>query len=300
MSHSTIQAPFPYFGGKSKVANEVWRRFGQVQNYVEPFCGSAAVLLANPVRCTETINDKSGLVANFWRSVKLDPSAVAEYADKMVSETDLVAVNNHLRKIDISERLFESPSWYDAGLAGWWLWGMCCWIGKGFGVANARMLPHLGDSGKGINRKLPHLGDSGRGSFIQEWMHKLSNRLRDVRVCCGDWTRVLGPSVTTKHGLTAVFLDPPYNLNEHAVNYGESDCVFADVCKWATDNGGSPLYRIAVCGYAGTWEPPQSWAEFRWKTTGGYGSQSDGRGRDNAKREMIWFSPHCQNDGELF
>jgi DNA adenine methylase len=43
-----LKAPFPYFGGKSRVAAEVWRRFGDVPNYVEPFFGSGAVLLARP------------------------------------------------------------------------------------------------------------------------------------------------------------------------------------------------------------------------------------------------------------
>jgi DNA adenine methylase len=43
-----LQAPFPYFGGKSRVAEIVWARFGDVDNYVEPFFGSGAVLLARP------------------------------------------------------------------------------------------------------------------------------------------------------------------------------------------------------------------------------------------------------------
>ncbi len=43
-----LKAPFPYFGGKSRVADEVWRRFGNPKTYVEPFCGSCAVLLARP------------------------------------------------------------------------------------------------------------------------------------------------------------------------------------------------------------------------------------------------------------
>jgi DNA adenine methylase len=43
-----LKAPFPYFGGKSKIAGAVWQRFGDVQNYVEPFCGSATMLLARP------------------------------------------------------------------------------------------------------------------------------------------------------------------------------------------------------------------------------------------------------------
>jgi hypothetical protein len=43
-----IDAPFPWFGGKRKVAAEVWARFGAVENYVEPFFGSGAVLLGRP------------------------------------------------------------------------------------------------------------------------------------------------------------------------------------------------------------------------------------------------------------
>ena len=41
-----LKAPFPWFGGKSRVADIVWDRFGKVDNYVEPFFGSGAVLLA--------------------------------------------------------------------------------------------------------------------------------------------------------------------------------------------------------------------------------------------------------------
>ena len=41
-------APFPWFGGKSRVAADVWARFGETPNYVEPFAGSMAVLLGRP------------------------------------------------------------------------------------------------------------------------------------------------------------------------------------------------------------------------------------------------------------
>ena len=43
-----LRAPFPWFGGKSRVAAVVWRAFGDVPNYVEPFAGSLAVLLGRP------------------------------------------------------------------------------------------------------------------------------------------------------------------------------------------------------------------------------------------------------------
>jgi site-specific DNA-adenine methylase len=70
-----LKAPFPYFGGKSRVAAKIWTRFGDVQNYVEPFFGSGAVLLARPTPFTgpETVNDADGFLVNFWRSIKFAP-----------------------------------------------------------------------------------------------------------------------------------------------------------------------------------------------------------------------------------
>jgi site-specific DNA-adenine methylase len=67
----TLLSPFPYFGGKRSVAADVWTRLGSPAQYIEPFCGSAAVLLAAPKPASlEVINDASGFIANFWRAVK--------------------------------------------------------------------------------------------------------------------------------------------------------------------------------------------------------------------------------------
>ena len=65
-----LDAPFPYFGGKSGACGKVWAAFGEVDNYVEPFCGSAAMLLGAPDgKRVETINDLDGFVSNFWRAL---------------------------------------------------------------------------------------------------------------------------------------------------------------------------------------------------------------------------------------
>lgn len=72
-----MKAPFPWFGGKSRAAHLVWDRFGNVPNYVEPFAGSLAVLLARPHEpAIETVNDLDCFIANFWRAAKSDPEAV--------------------------------------------------------------------------------------------------------------------------------------------------------------------------------------------------------------------------------
>ena len=341
-----MKAPYPYFGAKSRVAAEVWERFGDVPNTVEPFAGSAAVLLARPPEHEggiETINDKDGMVSNFWRAVKCAPDEVAHWADWPVNENDLSARHAWLvgQRDALTVRLEGDPDFYDAKVAGWWLWGICIWIGSGWcagvgpwhavdgelvstrddgsgtwrkrphlgsaGMGINRQLPHLG-GGRGINRKIPHLGGAGMGinrkidgdgceawsEHLRHMMRELADRLRRVRVCSGDWTRVLGPSPTESLGITGVFLDPPYAHAERDANIYHTEMECADeVRDWAVAHGDSPLYRIALCGYEGEHAMPESWTAHAWKASGGYGSQSDARGRDNAAREVVWFSPHC-------
>lgn len=305
---STLKAPFPWFGGKSRVAQEVWDRFGNVPNYVEPFAGSLAVLLGRPFDSgTETVNDKDAYLVNFWRSIQWAPEETARWADWPVSEADLLARHNWL--VSVGQKRLEllrlDPDFYDAKVAGWWVWGLCSWIGSGWCVQRGdghqpEQLPHLGNAGRGINRKLPHLGDAGMGGQIREYFQALSERLRDVRICCGEWDRVLGDSVTIKHGVTGVFLDPPYSADEHSVTYSADSDVAAQVRAWAIENGSNPALRIALCGYDGEHEFPADWSCLAWKARGGYGSQGDGRGRENAARERIWFSPHCVKPMSLF
>jgi hypothetical protein len=124
----------------------------------------------------------------------------------------------------------------------------------------------------------------------------LQARLRSVRVCCGDWSRVCGPTPTFHNGLTGVLLDPPYadTADRDASLYREDSLSVAhDVRKWAIENGDNPLMRIALCGYEGEHDMPPSWECVAWKAKGGYGGQSKDHDNPNAKRERIWFSPHC-------
>ena len=176
-NRKTLQAPFPYFGGKSRIAHEVWRRFGAVRNFVEPFLGSAAMLLARPQPFdgSETVNDFDGMVANFWRVVAAKPDEVAFHADWPVFENDLHARHVWLvgQKESLQSRLEGDPDFFDTRIAGWWCWGTCCWIGSGFcsgrgpwqvqEVDGVPQLVHIGDAGRGVNRQLVHLGDAGQG-----------------------------------------------------------------------------------------------------------------------------------------
>jgi hypothetical protein len=320
-----IKAPFPWYGGKSAVAHHVWAALGDVPNYVEPFFGSGAAFLSRPhPHRVATINDADGYVANFWRALAADPGSVARMAAWPVSENDLHARHLWLvaRKEALRERMESDPDYYDPKIAAWWVWGLCCWIGSGWCAGDGpwraidgrlqktegdagrgihRQLPHLGNAGMGIHRQRPHLGDAGMGIHRQlphlgNYFQGLAERLAAARVCCGDWSRVVGPSVTVKHGLTGMFFDPPYSHSERDADLyaTETDCA-AEVSAWCLANGDHPLLRVVLAGYTGEHDAlaTAGWKSLTWKARGGYGSQGQGAGRANAAREVLWFSPHC-------
>ena len=315
-------APFPWFGGKSRAAPLIWSAIGRdVPNYVEPFAGSLAALLARPGGAgpTETVNDADGFLANFWRAVAADSDGVAAAADWPVNEVDLSARHLWLagQREALTARLQVDPDHYDVKIAGWWVWGLCSWIGSGWcsgegpwssdgagwvnrrdggnaGRGINRQLPHLGNAGRGINRQLPHLGDAGMG--IAAMLAPLSERLRRVRVACGDWRRVIGDSVTVKHGTTGVLLDPPYTDGFDAeggcYSAGGGADIWHDAAAWALEAGEDRRLRIVLCGYDGAWTTPDGWRCVPWKAKKGYSSQGDG-GNGNADRERLWLSPGC-------
>jgi hypothetical protein len=382
-----LRAPFPWMGGKSRAAEVLWRGFGaDVVNYVEPFAGSLAALLGRPngPGKIETVNDLSGAICNFWRAVKTNPDAVAEWCDDPVSELDLHARHAWLvvRLDEMAEQLRADPEYFDAKVAGWWVWGICQWIGTGWcgGIKHGEPRPNL-NSGQGVHalsagtRELPHqrprvsgtaagmgvlsekmpnlsgfetgvrkpsaqakqmphlhvtapangsttgLGVHANGLLQRthglpaigndrgingvaappclEWFRALQARLRRVRVVCGDWTRVLGPSVLGKgknvggRRPCAVFLDPPYDTSLRAkrIYTHDRDGLAAEVRAWAIKHGDDPDLRICLAGYFDEHAAhmPASWTVHRWKGARGYASEDN----DNREEETLWFSKHC-------
>lgn len=296
--------------------------------------------------------------------------------------------------VEFRERMRADPGYFDTQRAGYWIAGLCMWIGGGWckGVEDVERhenAPPTLHPGHGLNQQGPHkkrpatgnrrgihaapspessqqlpmmtsacgghrrqtegrpqLADAfdvGRGvhshgslgtceerrAWLLDWFSRLRDRLRLVRVCCGHWLRVCdSPSVTTRLGITGVFLDPPYRIrladgshNRSGDLYatdgtagGDPDAVVDEVIAYCLERGGDPMMRLAVCGYEGEgYEVLEQagWEVVAWKTQGGYANQgkakkarkgkaSKSSAQDNASRERIWFSPHCVRERTLF
>lgn len=348
MSES-LKAPFPWFGGKRRVADLVWRELGDCDNYIEPFAGSLAVLLSRPEsheRKAETVNDADNYLCNFWRAISADPEAVAHHADWPVNECDLLA--RHLWLVDTGRKRIQDleadPEFFDAKVAGWWVWGINSWIGSGWCQGNGpwrvvdgevvntgdkgsqwRQLPHLGNAGRGVNRKLPHLGNAGQGvnrqlpqmanapggllngmirvpgDDLYEYFRCLSSRFRKVRVCCGDWSRICTNGAMAYGESVGVFLDPPYLGDVRAKDlYRVDDHILShDVRRWAIEHGDDKRLRIVLAGYLEEHdsEMPDTWRRYKYSASKAYGTTAavgSGSGNDaNRHNECLWLSPGC-------
>ncbi len=288
-----LQAPFPYFGGKSRIANIVWQALGDCDHYLEPFFGSGAVLLSRPnyepSRQDETITDADGNIANVWRAIKSAPDEVAKVADWPVNMVDYHARHAELqrRQPDMLGKLLADPNWYDVELAGWWIWGQSTGIGRSWGQETLGSIPDLSNRGSGIHR--PNID-------IRQLLASLSQRLRRVRVCYGDWKITLGGNwQKRKWDTLGMFLDPPYGekakrekrlYRKESVNVSEE---VLEYCKLKTDSS----WRIVLAGYDGEHNILESmgWRVLAWKTNGGYANQNPAN--KNKSRERLWMSPAC-------
>jgi len=265
------------------------------------------------------------------------------------------------------------PEWYDAKIAGWWVWGISAWIGSGWcsgkgphtyetigaGVAGqgvksqipvisragqgvhkaslhadqsseleqenketqgvTKQLPHLAGGNKGVHKsslngvyaQRPQLG-AGQGthrsttsSNLYDYMHELANRLRRVRVACGDWNRIVTNGALSHGSSVGIFLDPPYSdaaKRDNRLYNTDSLSVAHEVREWCIANGDNPRYRIALAGYEEEHAAhmPDTWRMVEWKAVGGYANANKNKDKENNKhKERLWLSPHCLNNNTI-
>ena len=98
----------------------------------------------------------------------------------------------------LAARLEGDPDYYDAQIAGWWCWGMCCWIGSGWCSGNGSwqvvdgQLVKTEDQG-GVRHKLPHLGDAGHG--VQRQLTHLGEDATTSAMACTAWRPITTASI---------------------------------------------------------------------------------------------------------
>ena len=306
---ATCKAPFPYFGGKSKVADLIWDSVGKCNVWFEPFCGSAAVTLAAPPGSFHhaVVNDLDPLIANVWRALKYKPDEVAAAADMPMDHITTHSIRHALvgERERIVAKLLADPEWCDPVWAGRVCYQLSTYIGsKGMtpldkpvsasnGVSHAvpcfatpRVLTGM--------QPLPTHNRPFDGNRYRDWFGELANRMSRCAILCCDWKRLAHQMDKPD---TAIFFDPPYPEKKRSKVYTmDSWDVAGEVRDWCGNHKG---VKWIYAGYDTDCIPLANetcGTLVRWNAQGGFSNQAHKQGRINAKRECLVFSPAFVNN----
>lgn len=181
---------FPYPGGKTPYVDEILRWFPEHRRYVEPFGGSAAVLLNKPPSYIEVYNDRNDDLVHFFRTLR-------ERRDELEAWLREVpyAKTTHER---FSREFFEGhrPE-DDVERAGRWLYLRYTSYG-------AKL------SGPSGFKRTIKRNDTRTFRNNVERLEAVVERLQEVIVECADYREILERYDRPD---TLFYLDPPYGDN---------------------------------------------------------------------------------------
>lgn len=194
-----MQTPLIWFGGKSKLADDIIRLMPPHRCYVEPFGGGGSVLCAKTQVYNEVYNDIDGLVVNFMLIARAEP-------ERFVREVESLPYSRELY-----ERWKREP-WPedDFARAVRWFYLNRSGIAKG----NADRRTGWRHSWQ-VNPARAYQSTIGR---IQEF----ADRMKNVQIECQDFREIIRIYDSPE---TLFYVDPPYIGREacYAGGFTEQD-----------------------------------------------------------------------------
>jgi DNA adenine methylase len=181
-----ISSPVTWHGGKSKLSAKIVGYFPEHQTYVEPFGGSAAVLLAKKPSKVEVYNDLDGGLVNLFQVLR--NATLYRRLRRALDRTRYARAEFFLSK-EPSDDPVESAR---------------------------RFIVRQRQSRGGLGERWSYcVGDSrgGMSSAVARWQTGLDQlpsvheRFRHVQIECEDWRTILTRYQGRK---TLFYIDPPY------------------------------------------------------------------------------------------
>lgn len=218
-----IKALSPWLGSKRLMAQTIIEQLGEHKSYVEPFCGSMAVLLAKKPCAFEIVNDLHGDLVNLALTVQHErwgPWLYRQLRRCLYAEAAFATAGEQMAMSPIAATA------EDVGLA------------SAQRAKSYFLLSWMGRSGT--------LGTTAKPSFTLRYTHSGGNqaqrfhgavsslpawrrRLRSVTILHRDGLELLGRLVDEK-GL-AIYIDPPYLVKSACYQHDFTDAQHTELAK---------------------------------------------------------------------
>jgi DNA adenine methylase len=183
----SIPSPVLWFGSKSRLAARIIEHFPKHKIYVEPFGGSAALLLAKEPSGIEVFNDIDGELVNFFRVLR-DPKLFPKLR-QAVENTLYARVEFELAKqksddpVEAARRFMVRQRQSRAGLGQQWSFSLN-YSRRGMAASASRWQGGIG------------------------YMPAAHKRFQNVQIECADWRVILSRYDSPE---TLFYLDAPYH-----------------------------------------------------------------------------------------
>lgn len=299
-----MKTPFPYFGGKALIAKKLWDIIGDTNTYIEPFFGAGSILLSRPEehkKRLEIINDKDGMLINFWRSMKHDPDKTLFYADQPKFECDYNAKKAYVKSSydDLIPLLEGDYNYFNAELAGFYWYLMSLSFGKYFlsqpgswSVVDKKLVKSKSKNAIVRQKMTTRLGGLYRAEQNnKQYALALHERLKDAMIYVGDYQRVLTNVMISDKRQTTIVLDPPYVDKSSKIEDGLYLFESIDTAKLEKFFLENQDKSIILFGYENSYNLPGIY-RYNWKANGGFSNQGDNQ---NRYKETIWFSKSLED-----
>jgi DNA adenine methylase len=266
-----MKPPIAYFGGKSRIAPWLVAMFPPHRVYVEPFMGSAAILLAKPPSIHEVVNDRDGDVVNFFRVLRDEPAElerVCRLTPYARDEYDAAQLVDGLDDLERARR--------------WWVRSS-----QSFGQIAQRT---------GWSTSVSRGANNARSAWNRiERFAPVAERMARCTIENGDALDVI---VRNDKPDAVIYCDPPY-LGSTRTSFADGRRPHGDyVHEFSTDDDHRRLAKILqevtatvfVSGYPSPLYDDELYAGWARTEQGVLARASNGRKRDGAsgRLEVVW------------
>jgi DNA adenine methylase len=184
-------APFPWFGGKDRLAVRIAELLPPHKAYIEVFGGSGAVLFAKERSKLEVYNDLDGGVVAFFRVLRERPDELVERL-KLTPYARAEYLACRETWVDVDDDVERARRWF---VTTWQAFG-------GGGKAHSRV-GWAFDVGGRKNGSRPRTF-----AWRIDRLHEFAERLRYVQIDQSDWRSCLDRYDVSESSV--FYLDPPY------------------------------------------------------------------------------------------
>ena len=267
-----LRAPFGYPGGKTKSVRYILEHLPLRGRYIEPFGGSAAVLLARQESKLEVFNDRYAGVVAFYRVMRSEKKTkqFIEWMDLNVhSREEWVVCRDTWENLD--DDIERAARWYYMTV-----YSFAC-IGRNFG----RSTSTRGRMAGKIRNKL-------------ELFSRIHERFKNVQVENLDWSEC----IADYDGKDAVFyLDPPYvdasaGAHKHTMSHSDHrtllETIFSMQGFVAVSGYSNPLYEEKPWDKRFSWDSFVSLKSLAYSDSNKKGHLEGQEERDHAE-EVLWI-----------